>query len=121
MNIFVLPAFSESMSKDGYTDIVNIDISSVVIEAMQKKYSGSPHLKCMVRLYCIYVFWSLSAYDVSCHLACLFFDLLWADIEMDVRDMKAFEAGSFDAVIDKGIFLTWELRISLNQCRNMLS
>ncbi|GKC94804.1 methyltransferase-like protein 13 [Tanacetum coccineum] len=24
------------------------------------------------------------------------------DMEMDVRDMKAFEAGSFDAVIDKG-------------------
>ncbi|XP_071706773.1 uncharacterized protein [Rutidosis leptorrhynchoides] len=62
-------AFSESMSKNGYTDIVNIDISSVVIEAMQKKYSGSPHLKY---------------------------------IEMDVRDMKAFENGSFDAVIDKG-------------------
>ncbi|GKB68787.1 methyltransferase-like protein 13 [Tanacetum coccineum] len=60
---------SEGMSKDGYTDIVNIDISSVVIEAMQKKYSDSPHLKYM---------------------------------EMDVRDMKAFEAGSFDAVIDKG-------------------
>nr|GEW46395.1 methyltransferase-like protein 13 [Tanacetum cinerariifolium] len=62
-------AFSEGMSKDGYTDIVNIDISSVVIEAMKKKYSDSPHLKYM---------------------------------EMDVRDMKAFEAGSFDAVIDKG-------------------
>lgn len=57
------------MSKDGYTDIVNIDISSVVIEAMQKKYSDSTHLKY---------------------------------IEMDVRDMKAFESGSFDAVIDKG-------------------
>ncbi|KAK1407967.1 hypothetical protein QVD17_39595 [Tagetes erecta] len=62
-------AFSEGMSKDGYTDIVNVDISSVVIREMQKKYSGSPHLKY---------------------------------IEMDVRDMKAFEAGSFDAVIDKG-------------------
>nr|XP_043637179.1 eEF1A lysine and N-terminal methyltransferase [Erigeron canadensis] len=62
-------AFSEGMSKDGYTDIVNIDISSVVIEAMQKKYSDSPHLKY---------------------------------IEMDVRDMKAFENNSFDAVIDKG-------------------
>ncbi|XP_024985914.1 EEF1A lysine methyltransferase 4 [Cynara cardunculus var. scolymus] len=61
--------FSEGMSKDGYTDIVNIDVSSVVIDAMQKKYSGSPHLKY---------------------------------IHMDVRDMKAFESGSFDAVIDKG-------------------
>ncbi|KAK9075625.1 hypothetical protein SSX86_003951 [Deinandra increscens subsp. villosa] len=62
-------AFSEGMSKDGYTDIVNIDISSVVIGEMQKKYSDSPRLKY---------------------------------IEMDVRDMKAFEAGSFNAVIDKG-------------------
>lgn len=62
-------AFSEGMSNDGYTNIVNIDISSVVIEAMQKKYSDSPHLKY---------------------------------IEMDVTDMKAFEDGSFDAVIDKG-------------------
>ncbi|KVH89697.1 hypothetical protein Ccrd_008309, partial [Cynara cardunculus var. scolymus] len=33
--------FSEGMSKDGYTDIVNIDVSSVVIDAMQKKYSGT--------------------------------------------------------------------------------
>ncbi|KAL9994641.1 putative endothelin-converting enzyme 1 [Helianthus debilis subsp. tardiflorus] len=57
-------AFSEGMSKDGYGDIVNIDISSVVIERMRKKYSDSPHLKYM----------------------------------------KAFEAGSFDAVIDKGNF-----------------
>ncbi|KAI3707614.1 hypothetical protein L6452_26240 [Arctium lappa] len=65
----VQAVFSEGMSKDGYTDIVNIDVSSVVIESMQKKYSGSPHLKY---------------------------------IEMDVRDMKAFESGSFDAVIDKG-------------------
>ncbi|KAL8256290.1 hypothetical protein R6Q59_031357 [Mikania micrantha] len=62
-------AFSEGMSKNGYTDIVNIDISSVVIGDMQTKYSDSPRLKY---------------------------------IEMDVRDMKAFEAGSFDAVIDKG-------------------
>ncbi|XP_076945375.1 uncharacterized protein LOC143616430 [Bidens hawaiensis] len=62
-------AFSEGMSMDGYTDIVNIDISSVVVEEMQKKYSGSPHMKY---------------------------------IEMDVRDMKAFESSSFDAVIDKG-------------------
>ncbi|KAI7754993.1 hypothetical protein M8C21_016357 [Ambrosia artemisiifolia] len=57
------------MSKDGYADIINIDISSVVIERMRKKYSDYPNLKY---------------------------------IEMDVRDMKAFEAGSFDAVIDKG-------------------
>lgn len=33
------------MADDGYEDIVNIDISSVVIEAMQKKYSNRSQLK----------------------------------------------------------------------------
>ncbi|XP_031097921.1 EEF1A lysine methyltransferase 4 isoform X1 [Ipomoea triloba] len=62
-------AFSEGMVDDGYAAVVNVDISSVVIEAMQKKYSNRPQLKYM---------------------------------NMDVRDMSAFEAGSFDAIIDKG-------------------
>ncbi|WCJ20817.1 S-adenosyl-L-methionine-dependent methyltransferases superfamily protein [Euphorbia peplus] len=62
-------AFSEGMVNDGYEDVVNVDISSVVIEAMQKKYSNTPQLKY---------------------------------IQMDVRDMSAFQKGSFDAVIDKG-------------------
>ncbi|XP_010270938.1 PREDICTED: methyltransferase-like protein 13 [Nelumbo nucifera] len=62
-------AFSEGMVNDGYEDVINIDISSVVIEAMQKKYQNHPKLKYM---------------------------------RMDVRDMSAFESGSFDAVIDKG-------------------
>ncbi|KAG8370587.1 hypothetical protein BUALT_Bualt14G0132600 [Buddleja alternifolia] len=38
-------AFSEGMVDDGYDEVVNIDISSVVIEAMQKKYSNCPQLK----------------------------------------------------------------------------
>uniref|UniRef100_A0A803KU59 Methyltransferase type 11 domain-containing protein n=1 Tax=Chenopodium quinoa TaxID=63459 RepID=A0A803KU59_CHEQI len=38
-------SFSEKMAADGYEDIVNIDISSVVIEEMQKKYSDHPQLK----------------------------------------------------------------------------
>ncbi|WOK96065.1 methyltransferase-like protein 13 [Canna indica] len=38
-------ALGENMVDDGYQDIVNIDISSVVIEAMQKKYSDKPGLK----------------------------------------------------------------------------
>ncbi|XP_058075960.1 uncharacterized protein LOC131224686 isoform X3 [Magnolia sinica] len=59
----------EDMVSDGYQDVVNIDISSVVIDAMQKKYLDCPELKY---------------------------------IKMDVRDMNAFESGSFDAVIDKG-------------------
>lgn len=39
--------FSEGMADDGYEDIVNIDISNVVIEAMQKKYANHPRLKYM--------------------------------------------------------------------------
>uniref|UniRef100_A0A0D6R812 Methyltransferase type 11 domain-containing protein n=1 Tax=Araucaria cunninghamii TaxID=56994 RepID=A0A0D6R812_ARACU len=35
---------SEDMVNDGYEEIVNIDISSVVIEAMQKKYQDYPQL-----------------------------------------------------------------------------
>ncbi|KAL9240756.1 hypothetical protein vseg_014939 [Gypsophila vaccaria] len=62
-------AFSQGMADDGYEHIVNIDISSVVIEAMKKKYSNNPKL---------------------------------TYITMDVRDMSAFQTGSFDAVIDKG-------------------
>ncbi|KAI3469224.1 hypothetical protein Pfo_025887 [Paulownia fortunei] len=41
-------AFSEGMVDDGYDEIVNIDISSVVIEAMQKKYSNCLQLKFMI-------------------------------------------------------------------------
>ncbi|OAP04708.1 hypothetical protein AXX17_AT3G18320 [Arabidopsis thaliana] len=62
-------AFSEGMVDDGYEDVVSIDISSVVIDTMIKKYSDRPQLKYL---------------------------------KMDVRDMKAFEDASFDAVIDKG-------------------
>ncbi|KAK9725347.1 hypothetical protein RND81_05G137600 [Saponaria officinalis] len=45
-NMIKLPliVFSQGMADDGYVDIVNIDISSVVIEAMKKKYSNSPKL-----------------------------------------------------------------------------
>ncbi|XP_050372199.1 uncharacterized protein LOC126790106 [Argentina anserina] len=62
-------AFSEGMADDGYEDVVSIDISSVVIQAMQDKHSNRHDLKYL---------------------------------EMDVRDMNAFETASFDAVIDKG-------------------
>lgn len=50
MGMFLLnavTAFSEGMVGDGYEDVVNIDISSVVIEAMKKKYSNRPQLKCI--------------------------------------------------------------------------
>ncbi|MCO5572432.1 hypothetical protein L7F22_026187 [Adiantum nelumboides] len=36
---------SADMVKDGYKDIVNIDISPIVIEAMQKKYYTMPQLQ----------------------------------------------------------------------------
>ncbi|KAI5076477.1 hypothetical protein GOP47_0008542 [Adiantum capillus-veneris] len=39
--------FSEDMVKDGFKEIINIDISSVVIEAMEKKYQHLPQLKYM--------------------------------------------------------------------------
>ncbi|KAK6913619.1 Methyltransferase type 11 [Dillenia turbinata] len=38
-------ALSVDMADDGYEDLVNIDISSVVIDAMQRKYSDRPQLK----------------------------------------------------------------------------
>lgn len=40
-------AFGEGMVDDGYAEVVNIDISSVVIEAMQKKYCNRPQLTYM--------------------------------------------------------------------------
>lgn len=36
------------MVDDGYQDVVNIDISSVVIEQMKKKYHDKPQLKCII-------------------------------------------------------------------------
>ncbi|OMP00818.1 Transcription factor, K-box [Corchorus olitorius] len=38
---------SEDMVKDGYEDIINIDISSVAIEMMRRKYEYIPQLKYM--------------------------------------------------------------------------
>ncbi|XP_078159106.1 uncharacterized protein LOC144554666 isoform X2 [Carex rostrata] len=39
--------FGEEMVNDDYEQVVNIDISSVVIRAMQSKYSHLPHLQYM--------------------------------------------------------------------------
>lgn len=39
-------AFSEGMADDGYEEVVSIDISSVVIQAMQEKHSNRQDLKC---------------------------------------------------------------------------
>ncbi|KAJ4887198.1 S-adenosyl-L-methionine-dependent methyltransferases superfamily protein [Raphanus sativus] len=38
-------SFNEGMVDDGYVDVVNIDISSVEIDAMNKKHSDHPQLK----------------------------------------------------------------------------
>ncbi|KAL0414873.1 UNVERIFIED_CONTAM: eEF1A lysine and N-terminal methyltransferase [Sesamum radiatum] len=60
-----IPAtFSEGMVDDGYNEVVNIDISSVVIEAMQKKYANRPQLKYMkmdVRDMSAFDTWSFAA------------------------------------------------------------
>lgn len=40
---------SEDMVKDGYEDIMNIDISSVAIEMMRRKYEHIPQLKCIIQ------------------------------------------------------------------------
>jgi hypothetical protein len=39
---------SEDMAADGYREIVNIDISSVLIEMMRKKYFDLPQLQCIL-------------------------------------------------------------------------
>lgn len=43
-----LVVMSEDMVKDGYEDIMNIDISSVAIDLMRKKYEHVPQLKCIL-------------------------------------------------------------------------
>ncbi|KAI4338589.1 hypothetical protein MLD38_023627 [Melastoma candidum] len=40
--------FSEQMVDDGYEDVVNVDVSSVVIDEMKKKYANRPQLRYMV-------------------------------------------------------------------------
>lgn len=39
---------SEDMVKDGYEDIMNVDISSVAIDMMRTKYEHIPQLKCIL-------------------------------------------------------------------------
>ncbi|KAG6525016.1 hypothetical protein ZIOFF_014968 [Zingiber officinale] len=72
---------SEDMVMDGYVSISNIDISSVVIEMMIKKYEHIPQLECIL----------LSVPIIS-----------FANMLMDARDMTFFNDESFDCVMDKG-------------------
>lgn len=46
LNFFVV--MSEDMAKDGYEDIMNVDISSVAIDLMKKKHECIPQLKCIL-------------------------------------------------------------------------
>lgn len=39
---------SEDMVKDGYEDIMNVDISLVAIEMMKRKYECTPQMKCIL-------------------------------------------------------------------------
>ncbi|KAK2997433.1 hypothetical protein RJ639_025283 [Escallonia herrerae] len=45
--IVVCVVMSEDMAKDGYEDIMNVDISSVAIDLMRRKYEHVPWLKYM--------------------------------------------------------------------------
>jgi len=45
--MLILSVLSEDMAKDGYEDIVNIDISSVVIEQMREKHKEITQLTYM--------------------------------------------------------------------------
>jgi len=49
---------SEDMVKDGYEHITNIDISSVAIEMMRRKYEYIPQLKCiwLITLFFAYLY-----------------------------------------------------------------
>jgi len=42
-----LTALGEGMIGDAYQDVINIDISSVVVEAMRQKYHDKPEMKCI--------------------------------------------------------------------------
>ncbi|XP_020575795.1 methyltransferase-like protein 13 isoform X2 [Phalaenopsis equestris] len=44
-HLLSLSSLGEDLVSDGYLDVVNIDISSVVVEAMQKKFEGKAELK----------------------------------------------------------------------------
>ncbi|KHG02598.1 Methyltransferase-like protein 13 [Gossypium arboreum] len=73
---------SEDMVKDGYEDIMNIDISSVAIEMMRRKYEFVPQLKCI-----------------------LLFNherMRGKPLNILLLDMSFFPDESFDSVMDKG-------------------
>jgi len=46
--LLIVAVFGENMIDDSYQDVVNIDISSVVIKQMKKKYHDKPQVKCLI-------------------------------------------------------------------------
>ena len=64
-------AFSEGMVDDGYRDVINNDISTMVIEAINKKIPRS---------------FTVEVYGNECP---------------NVRDMNVFQSESFGAIVDK--------------------
>jgi len=80
VDIPITTVLSEDMYKEGYTNITNIDFSTIVVEDMQLKYRNLN-------------------YDES--FECTSGERL--DRCCDVRDMKKdFDNETFDIVIDKG-------------------
>lgn len=47
MVVFSL-VMSEDMVKDGYEEIMNVDISTVAIDMMRRKHAHIPQLKCIL-------------------------------------------------------------------------
>ncbi|KAJ6905254.1 methyltransferase-like protein 13 isoform X3 [Populus alba x Populus x berolinensis] len=99
---------SENMVEDGYENITNIDISSVAIDIMRRKYEHVHQLNCILLKELLY----LPSYLYFC--VSFLYDLCMIDMEMDARDMSFFPDKSFDAVVDKGIYLSLPLDLLFN-------
>lgn len=48
MGLFCVVVMSEDMVDDGYENIMNVDISSVAIDLMRRKYEQMPQLNCIL-------------------------------------------------------------------------
>jgi len=48
MGLFCVVVMSEDMVDDGYENIMNVDISSVAIDLMRRKYEHMPQLNCIL-------------------------------------------------------------------------
>jgi len=76
----------------GFSNITNIDISTVVINQMGSLYANREEMECKRNLLCFL------------HLSITF--LFITVSVMDVRNMEYVPEQCFDLVIDKGIFLS---------------